>query len=123
MGLFDKITKLVSDGGISIQKTTHSSPADDLLTEGREAYVGEWRGPTTTLLIKADGTVEYRHEETIGDTTNSESVSGPINAFDGASFTVGVMGNNTHFEVAQPPTYLGDRTVMILRGEELQKQG
>lgn len=74
-------------------------------------------GANTNLLIKEDGTVEYRREEIIGDSTNTDTLSGPINAFDGAGFTVGVLGNNTHFQVDAP---LADGS-MTVNGERLER--
>lgn len=117
MGFFSAIGKLLSGETISFEKTTHINPAENLLTADKQNYVGEWRGTTANLLIKPDGTINYRREETVGETTNTDTVSGPINRFDGASFVVGVLGQNTRFEVAAPPV---DGT-MIVNGELLQK--
>jgi hypothetical protein len=117
MGFFSTIGKLLSGETISFEKTTHVNLAKNLLTGDKQSYVGEWRGAHTNLLIKSDGTINYRREETIGETTNTDTVSGPINQFDGASFVVGVLGQNTRFEVAAPPV---DET-MIVNGEVLQR--
>ena len=117
MGFFDAVKTLLSGGEISFEKTTHVNPAENLLTAERQNYIGEWRGANTNLLIRADGTVDYRREETIGDATNTDSVTGPINNFDGASFTVGVLGQNTRFEVDAPPVN-GSITV---NGERLER--
>lgn len=122
MGFFDAIGKLLSGGEISFEKTTHVNLAKNLLTDDRQNYVGEWRGANTNLLIKPDGTIEYRREEIVGDTTNTDTVSGPINGFDGASFTVGVLGNNTRFEVSEPPQQNGDGGMtMNVNGEQLER--
>lgn len=117
MGFFDAIKTLLSGGEISFEKTTHVNLAKNLLTADRQNYVGEWRGANTNLLIKPDGTIDYRREETIGDTTNTDSVTGPINAFDGASFTVGVLGQNTRFEIAAPPA----NGTLTVNGETLRR--
>lgn len=117
MGFFDAIGKLLSGGEISFEKTTHINTAKNLLTADKQIYVGEWHGAKTNLSIKTDGTIEYQREETIGDTTNTDSVSGPINSFDGASFVVGVLGSNTRFEVAETPV----NGTMIVNGERLER--
>lgn len=117
MGFFDAVKTLLSGGEISFEKTTHVNLAKNLLTADKQNYVGEWRGAHTNLLIKADGTIDYRREEIIGDTTNTDSVSGPINNFDGASFTVGVLGNNTRFEISAPPV----NGMMNVNGERLER--
>ncbi len=117
MGFFDAIGKLISGETISFEKTTHVNLAKNLLTEDKQNYVGEWRGANVNLLIRPDGTIDYRREETVGDTTNTDSVSGPINNFDGASFTVGVLGNNTRFEISAPPV----NGMMNVNGERLER--
>lgn len=122
MGFFDAIKTLLSGGEISFEKTTHINTAENLLTADKQIYVGEWRGATMNLLIKPDGTIDYRREETIGDTTNTDSVTGPINSFTGASFTVGVLGQNTRFEVDAPPHANGNgRMTMNVNGERLER--
>lgn len=117
MGFFDTIKTLLSGGEISFEKTTHINLAENLLTADRQNYVGEWRGAHTNLLIRPDGTIDYRRRETIGDTTNTDSVTGPINGFQGASFTVGVLGQNKRFEIAAAP--VGNS--MVVNGEQLQR--
>lgn len=122
MGFFSTIGKLISGETISFEKTTHVNLAANLLTEDKQNYIGEWRGANTNLLIKPDGTIDYRREETIGDTTNTDTVSGPINTFNGASFMVGVLGQNTHFEVAAPPHEDENGAwTMTVNGERLRK--
>lgn len=122
MGFFDAVKTLLSGGEISFEKTTHVNLAQNLLTEDRQNYIGEWTNENTNLLIKPDGAIEYRREETVGDTTNTDTVSGPINNFDGASFTVGVLGNNTRFDVSQPPTMENGAMTMTVNGERLEKR-
>ena len=117
MGFFEAIGKLLSGGEISFEKWTHFSTAENLLTADKQIYVGEWRGQNTNLLIKADGTIDYRRTQLIGETTNTDTVSGPINAFQGASFTVGILGQNTRFEIDAPPT----NGTMTVNGERLAR--
>jgi hypothetical protein len=123
MGLFDSVKKVLAGETISFEKTTHDTPASGLLTEERQAYIGSWRGPDSHLVIKADGTVEYRSQRTVGDTTNSTSVAGPIDSFDGSSFIVGVLGNNTPFDVSEPPGPDGaGGMTMTVNGEPLTRE-
>lgn len=117
MGFFDAVKTLLSGGEVSFEKTTHTNTAKNLLDENRQNYIGEWRGECANLLVKPDGTIEYRREETVGDATNTDTVSGPINNFDGASFTVGVLGNNTRFQIDAPPA----NGSMMVNGERLER--
>lgn len=121
MGFFDAVKTLLSGGEISFEKTTHVNTAQNLLTEDKQIYIGEWRGANSNLSIKPDGTVDYRREETIGDTTNTDSVSGPINAFNGASFIVGALGQNTRFDVSESPHSENGAFVMTVNGERLER--
>ena len=122
MGFFDAVKTLLSGGEISFEKTTHINLAKNLLTEDKQNYIGEWRGANTNLFIKPDGTIDYRRSELVGDTTNTDSVSGPINSFNGASFMVGVLGSNTRFEVVEPPHQNGNgRLTMTVNGEKLER--
>lgn len=122
MGFFSTIGKLLSGETISFEKTTHVNLAQNLLTGDRQNYIGEWRGANANLLIKPDGAIEYRRSEVVGDTTNTDTVSGPINNFEGASFTVGVLGQNTRFEILEPPHRNGNgRMTMTVNGERLEK--
>jgi len=121
VGIFDKAKKLLAGETISFERTTHVNLAANLLTGDKESYIGEWRSPNTILTIKADGTVDYHREETVGDTTNTDSVSGPIDSFEGPSFLVGVLGHNKRFEVAEPPSEDDDgRMTMTVNGERLE---
>jgi hypothetical protein len=122
MGFLSTIGRLLSGETISFEKTTHINPAQNLLTEDRQNYIGEWRGENTRLLIKPDGTIQYEREEITGDTTNTNTVSGPINSFSGASFSVGVFGRNTQFEVSESPRQNDDGTMTLnVNGEQLTK--
>lgn len=117
MGFFDAIGKLLSGGELSFEKTTHINTAKNLITSDKQNYVGEWRGANTNLLIKPDGTINYRREQIVGDETNIDTVSGPINAFEGASFTVGVLGQVTYFDIDLPPV----DNAMKVNGELLER--
>lgn len=122
MGFFDAIKTLLSGGELSFEKTTHINLAKNLLTEDRQNYIGEWQGATMNLLIKPDGTINYIRQETIAGTTNKDTVSGPINTFNGASFMVGVMGQNTQFNVSDAPHSENGVMTMTVNGERLEKR-
>ena len=122
MGFLDTIGKLFSGETISFEKTTHINTAQNLLTADKQIYIGEWRGANTELVIKPDGAIDYRREEVTGDTTNTDTVSGPINSFYGASFMVGVLGSNTRFDVSQPPREENGVMTMTVNGEKLERR-
>ncbi|MET0753576.1 MAG: hypothetical protein ABWZ66_09390 [Pyrinomonadaceae bacterium] len=122
MGFLSTIGKLLAGETISFEKMTHVNPAQNLLTADRQNYIGEWLGENTRLLIKPDGTIEYVREEIVGDTTNTNTISGAINSFSGASFSVGVLGQNTQFEVSEAPRRNDDGAMtMNVNGERLVK--
>ena len=120
--IFSTISKLLSGGEVSFEKKTHTNPAQNLLTNERAVYVGEWQGDNTNLLIKPDGSINYRTQTVEGDSTNTQTVSGPINNFNGANFTVGVLGNNTHFNVANAPHEENGSMTMTVNGKKLVKR-
>jgi hypothetical protein len=122
VGLFDSAKKLLKGETISFETTTHTNAASSLLRGNRQAYVGQWRGAVATLDIKRDGTVEYRREVTVGDTTNTDSVAGPIDSFDGPSFVVGILRHTTRFDVDAPPAQGDDgRMTMTVNGDRLDR--
>ena len=63
-------------------------------------YVGEWQEKTMYLLITQDGSVSYKRIKG-GMTT---SVNGPLKAFEGDNFSVGIGPMSTTFTVSRPPT-------------------
>ena len=69
------------------------------LPPDKAAYVGEWDGPTMTLLITPGGSVVYKHAEG----NSSTSINAPLKAFVGNDFVVGVGPVNTTFKVSAPP--------------------
>ena len=122
MGFLSTIGKLLSGESISFEKTTHVNLSKNLLTADKQNYIGEWTNQNTRLSIKPDGTIEYERRETVGDTTNTNKVSGPIKSFYGASFMVGVLGQNTQFEVSEAPGQNDDGTMtMTVNGERLTR--
>ena len=67
-------------------------------------YVGEWQRPEMYLSITQGGSVKYKRTQT-GSTT---SVEGPIKAFEGDNFKVGVGPMVTTFVVSVRPHQTAD---------------
>jgi len=86
--------------------------------EDKKTYVGEWRSPSTYLLITPDGRVEYKRVR--GAT--SKSINAPLKTFLGQDFVVGVGPLSTTFKVSKPPYQDSARWKMVVDGVELTKQ-
>lgn len=84
----------------------------------KAAYAGFWRSPEMSLLITPDGSVKYERLQA-GAT---KSVSGPLQGFEGANFSVGLGPMSTTFVVSAPPQTTGDRTTMTVDGVVLVKE-
>lgn len=80
-------------------------------------YVGEWKSVGMSLVITSDGAVDYKR--TSGGF--SKSVSGPIKAFDGDNFIVGILFFATTFEVSVPPHNDNGSWKMVVDGVELTR--
>ncbi|WP_286239123.1 hypothetical protein [Neptuniibacter halophilus] len=89
----------------------------DPLPEDRLNYAGEWQSREMGLLILADGSVSYKRLK--GGTT--VSVNGPVKAFDGDSFEVGLGPLSTRFHVSQPPHKVNGRWQMVVDGVRLTR--
>lgn len=81
-------------------------------------YVGEWKGLGMSLIITPDGGVAY--ERISGSGTNS--VKGPLKAFDGDNFVVGILFVSTTFVVSKPPYEENGEWKMVVDGVELIRQ-
>jgi hypothetical protein len=81
------------------------------------AYVGEWQEKTMYLLITQDGSVKYKRLKNGAST----SIDGPLKAFDGDNFDVGVGPMATTFVVSKAPYQDGDKWKMVVDGRELIK--
>lgn len=90
----------------------------DPLPEDKLDYAGDWRAPGMSLLILEDGSVAYERIRS-GATT---SVNGPLKAFDGDDFAVGVWFFTTTFEVSEPPHQVDGAWQMVVDGVRLTKQ-
>ncbi len=82
-------------------------------------YVGEWRSAGMYLLITRDGSVVYQRIK--GGVT--KSVSGPIRAFEGDNFIVGIPMITTTFVVSEPPHLDNKQWKMTVDGVVLVKTG
>lgn len=83
----------------------------------KSAYVGTWRSPTMYLSIAQDGSVRYKRQKA----GVSTSVNGPLKAFDGDSFSVGIGALSTTFNVSQPPHDQDGAWKMTVDGVELTR--
>jgi hypothetical protein len=85
--------------------------------QDKQSYIGDWRSDTVSLSIAGKGYVSYERKEK----GFSESVSGPITAFTGNNFTVGVFGIRKTFTVSAPPVNDNGVWKMTVNGDELEK--
>jgi hypothetical protein len=83
----------------------------------KAAYIGEWQEKTMYLLITEDGSVKYKRLKA-GSTI---SVNGPLKAFNGSDFEVGVGPMATTFVVSKAPYLDGDVWKMVVDGQELTR--
>ncbi|MEO8673763.1 MAG: hypothetical protein ABI411_20840 [Tahibacter sp.] len=83
----------------------------------KSAYVGVWRGPGLSLAISWEGSVIYRRVN--GDLKTS--IHGPLKAFDGDNFVVGIGPLATTFVVSVAPHREGVFWTMTVDGNRLIK--
>lgn len=81
------------------------------------AYAGQWRSSTMSLLITESGSVSYRRM----DGNASKSINGPLKAFEGNNFVVGIGPLETTFVVSMPPYEDGGTWKMVVDGVELTR--
>lgn len=72
------------------------------LPDDKKEYAGTWAGQDMKLVIQPNGRIEYER----GNTT----VTGPIQKYEGADFTVGAFGLSTTFDVEEVPHQAEDGT-------------
>ncbi len=85
--------------------------------EDKSDYIGEWRAADMSLLITRDGRVEYWRTQGMSKT----SVSGPLQAFEGEDFLVGLSFMTTKFDVSVPPHEENGEWRMTVDGVQLQR--
>ncbi len=83
----------------------------------KAAYAGEWRSSTMALLITQGGSVMYKRV----DGHMHKSINGPLEAFEGDNFIVGVGPIKTTFVVSTPPHEDQGAWKMVVDGVELTK--
>ena len=83
----------------------------------KAAYVGEWKAPGMSLLILADGSIVY--ERIRGGATTK--INGPLKAFKGDDFEVGIGSMATTFKVSATPHEKDGRWRMTVDGVELTR--
>ncbi len=83
----------------------------------KAAYVGEWRAPGMSLLILADGSIVY--ERIRGGATTK--INGPLKAFKGDDFEVGIGSMATTFKVSATPHEKDGTWRMTVDGVELTR--
>lgn len=79
------------------------------------AYAGKWQSSNLSLLITSSGSVVYKRV----DGHMSKSVDGPLQAFEGNNFVVGVGPIKTTFVVSTPPHEVQGQWKMVVDGIEL----
>jgi hypothetical protein len=89
------------------------------LPADKTTYVGDWRGPGMSLSISQNGQVEYKRRTSGGN----NSISAPIQRFEGNNFVVGVGFFNTTFVVTKPPHIDDGKWKMTVDGVELVRGG
>jgi hypothetical protein len=87
------------------------------ISQEKIAYVGDWQAADMRLTIFQDGRVAYQRKSG----SRSTSIEGPIKAFKGDSFEVGVLFMTTTFEVSKPPHEEDGVWKMTVDGVELTK--
>ena len=85
----------------------------------KASYIGHWQNQSMSLLITAEGRVEYRKVR--GSTTTS--LKAPIKAFTGDNFAACLGPLATTFVVSQPPHQERGVWRMVVDGEVLIRGG
>ncbi len=87
------------------------------LPPDKAAYAGQWRARSMALMITPSGNVMYKRAQ--GNATTS--VNGPLQAFEGDNFVVGIGPMKTTFQVSVPPHRDQGQWKMVVDGVELTK--
>jgi hypothetical protein len=80
-------------------------------------YVGRWQADGMSLLILRDGSVSYQRLRKGA----SIRINGPLQAFHGDDFEVGIGPMKTVFRVSSPPREIDGRWRMTVDGVELTR--
>ena len=83
----------------------------------KSSYIGEWQSAIMGILITQDDKVSYK----LIENGITKSVEGPIKAFDGDNFEVGIGPFTTIFVVTVPPHQQDNDWKMTVDGVDLTK--
>ena len=85
--------------------------------QGKAEYVGRWEADGMSLLILGDGSVSYKRLRKGA----SIKIDGPLHAFHGDDFEVGIGPMTTTFRVSSPPRRIDGAWRMTVDGVELTR--
>jgi len=85
--------------------------------QAKVEYVGRWEADGMSLLITRDGSVSYKR---LGKGA-SIKIDGPLQAFHGDDFEVGIGPMKTAFRVSSPPRKIDGAWRMTVDGVELTR--
>jgi len=84
----------------------------------RQDYVGTWSGGGISLVILANGRVEYERRRGASTT----SISAPLRRFEGDDLVVGIPMFSTRFDVQRRPQLDSLGWSMVVDGVELHRK-
>lgn len=85
--------------------------------QAKAEYVGRWEADGMSLLITRDGSVSYKRLRKGA----SIKIDGPLHAFHGDDFEVGIGPMTTAFRVSSPPRKIDGSWRMTVDGVELTR--
>ncbi len=87
------------------------------IPDEKKEYIGSWYGESITLVISANGVVEYQIEDKDTKTTTKA----PLKKFIENAFEVGIWFLTTRFEVNEPPQEVNGLWSMVVNNIQLIK--
>jgi len=105
--------KLIAVFAVAVLLFACSKP----LPEDKLDYAGEWESLEMSLLILANGRIEYERTHDKGKT----SIDAPIKEYRGNHFVVGIGPLTTTFVVNDPPHQVGGKWQMVVDGVRLTR--
>lgn len=88
------------------------------ISADRADYIGRWEAEGMSLIINADGSVNY-HKQSGGTSTQ---INAPLMEFIESDFVVGLAFINTTFDVTEGPHLIDGKWVMVVDGVTLIKK-
>jgi hypothetical protein len=86
------------------------------IPQGKQDYVGLWKNNQTSLLITADGGLNYERKGAV-----NTSFSGPIKDISTDKIKAGFLFINTELKIDQPPQQKDGMWTMVVNGATLYK--